>query len=124
MPVEIDNIAVASVASPIAPITSSLGGMETASKKMAEMTLKKEPVADDLDPTDDDTSSMYELVKLAIKRGAPVKEINLAEFVPHFQEEQKLKTKKYTNAKIVSFFTGGTFTFLAYLIIEFLKTVD
>ena len=122
MPVEIDNIAVASVASPIAPITSSLGGMETASKKMAEMSLKAKKAESD-DPTDDDVSPLFELVKIAIQNGAQVTSIDLTKFVTHFQEEAKLKTKKYTSAKVVSFFTGGTFTFLIYLAFEFFKTL-
>ena len=125
MPVDIPDptaAVTASVASPIAPITTSLNGIDTAQKKMAEMNLKSKPV-DNEDPTDDDVSSMFELVKIAIKNGAKVVDINLEKFIPHFQEEVKLKTKKYTNAKIVSFFTGGTFTFLIYLAFEFFKTL-
>jgi hypothetical protein len=111
----------ASVASPIAPIAAVSNNMEGASKKMAELGLKAK-IAND-DPTDDDVSNMFELVKLAITNGAPVEKIDLKAFIPHFQEEVKLKTKKFTNAKIVSFFTGGTFTFLMYLLIEYLKTL-
>ena len=125
MPVEIPDptpVITANIASPIAPITASLSGVDVAQKKMAEMNLKSKPVDSD-DPTDDDVSSMFELVKIAIKNGAKVVDINLEKFIPHFQEEVKLKTKKYTNAKVVSFFTGGTFTFLIYLAFEFFKTL-
>ena len=124
MPVDIPEAVTANIASPIAPITASINSvnMDTAQKKMAEMNLKSKPV-DNEDPTDDDVSSMFELVKIAIKNGAKVVDINLEKFIPHFQEEVKLKTKKYTNAKIVSFFTGGTFTFLIYLAFEFFKTL-
>jgi hypothetical protein len=112
----------ASVASPIvAPINASVTGMDGAQKKVAEFGLKAKLANDD--PTDDDVSNMFELVKLAIVNGATVTDIDLKAFIPHFQEEVKLKTKKYTNSKIVGFFTGGTFTFLMYLFIEYLKTV-
>ena len=123
MPVDIpDTSIVASVASPIAPITTSLNGMDNASKKVAELNFKGKKIESD-DPTDNDVSSMYELVKLAITQGAKVVDIDLKAFVPHFQEEVKLKTKKYTAAKVTAFFTGGTFTFLVYLAFEFFKTL-
>lgn len=127
MPVDVPdptNVVNANIASPIAPITTSINGMDTAQKKVAELNLKGKAKAESDDPTDDDVSNLFELIKLAIMSGAKVVDINLKEFVPHFQEEVKLKTKKYTNAKIVSFFTGGTFTFLMYLLIEYLKTLN
>ena len=112
----------ANITSPIAPIAAVTSNVDSAQKKVAELGLKsKKPVEDD--PTDDDVSNMFELVKLAIVNGATVTDIDLKAFIPHFQEEVKLKTKKYTNSKIVGFFTGGTFTFLMYLFIEYLKTV-
>lgn len=111
------------IASPIAPITASLNGVDTAQKKVAEMSLKsKDKQADSDDPTDDDIDYLYELTKCAIKNGAKVVDINLKDFIPHFQENAKQRTKKYTNSKIVGFFTGGTFTFLIYLLFEYLKT--
>ena len=125
MPVDIPdpNMVTASMSAlPIAPIAASMNGMDTASKKMAELSLKAKKAESD-DPTDDDVSPLFELVKIAIQNGAQVTPIDLTKFVTHFQEEAKLKTKKYTSAKVVSFFTGGTFTFLIYLAFEFFKTL-
>jgi hypothetical protein len=128
MPIDVadstSNVATAAtgaIAMPIAPVTNAMN-LDPAQKKMAEFGLKAKKLESD-DPTDDDVSNMFELVKLAIQNGATVTDIDLKAFIPHFQEEVKLKTKKYTNAKIVSFFTGGTFTFLMYLLIEYLKTL-
>jgi hypothetical protein len=129
MPVDIpdpNNVVAAStgaiVGIPTSSITAVTSNIDGAQKKVAELGLKSKKTVED-DPTDDDVSNMFELVKLAIVNGATVTDIDLKAFIPHFQEEVKLKTKKYTNAKIVSFFTGGTFTFLMYLFIEYLKTV-
>jgi hypothetical protein len=107
------------IAQPLAGVTSSL---DPAQKKMAEFGLKsKKPTEDD--PTDDDVNYLFELTKIAITNGAEVEKIDLKALIPYFEEDKKQNTKKYTNAKIVSFFTGGTFTFLMYLLIEYFKTI-
>jgi len=126
MPVEISDtpIVTANMASPIAPIAASMSGMDTAQKKVAEMGFKgKNKKDDDDDPTDNDPCYLFELTKIAIENGAQVEPINLEKLAPKFEEEAKQRTKKYTSAKVVSFFTGGTFTFLIYLAFEFFKTL-
>lgn len=127
MPIEVtEQVAAVSAAVPVpgAPLLSSINGMDTAQKKVAELGLKgKEKPVDSDDPTDNDPCYLFELTKLAIKSGAKVDPINLEKLAPKFEEEAKTRMKKYTNAKVVSVFTGGTFTFLMYLLIEYLKTL-
>lgn len=122
-PTNVVNTATGAMISPTAPIAAVTTNLDPAQKKMAEIGLKSKKFTEE-DPTDDDVDYMYELTKIAIESGAKVTDINLKDFIPHFQESTKLKTKKYTNAKIVSFFTGGTFTFLMYLLIEYFKTLS
>jgi hypothetical protein len=127
MPVDIPDstagaLVTATTGVPIQPIASTAISGFDPSKKMAELSLKAK-TAEEFDPTDNDTNYLFELTKIAIQNGAKVVDIDLKALIPAFQEDTKQKTKKYTYAKIVSFFTGGTFMFLMYLVIDYLKTI-
>jgi len=94
----------------------------SASKKFAELGIKKKQ-EEDFDPTDNDPHCLYDLAKVAIENGAKVKEIDLEKLAPHFKEDAKQKAKKYNASKVAQFFGGTGFMWIIYMFIEFLKTV-
>jgi len=124
MPVDIPEAVTASVASPIAPITASINSvnMDTASKKMAELGIKKKPNVEE-DDTDNDKCYLFDITKVAIENGAKVVDIDLEKLIPAFQEEAKTRAKKYQTQKVVAFFTGSGFMFMIYMLFEYLKTL-
>lgn len=116
--------AASNVASPIPSIGAITGNMDTAQKKFAEIGMKKKVSSDEeFDPTDNDPHCLFDLAKCAIEHGAKVKDIDLNELAPRFEEDAKQKAKKYTAAKVASFFTGSGFMFIVYMFIEYLKTL-
>ena len=116
---------VVSIPTPMSPITSTLGTVAPAAqKKMAEFGIKGngKKNADD-DPTDNDPCYLYELTKCAIQAGASVKEIDLQAMAETFKDESKQRTDKYTKSKWINFLTGGSFSFLLYLLFDLLTKV-
>lgn len=116
---------VISIPTPMTPVASTIGNLAPqAQKKMAEFGIKgnNKKNADD-DPTDNDPCYLYELTKCAIQSGAPVKEIDLQAMAPTFKDETKQRTDKYTKSKWIGFLTGGSFTFLLYLLFDLLTKI-
>jgi len=131
MPIDVDTAQdVATMATnmnmtpaPMPGIPVSPGTLAAGQKSVAERHLKGARTGGEFDATDNDRCYLFELTKAAIENGADIEKIDLPALIPYFQEEKKQSTKKYTAQRITAFFTGGTFTFLIYLLFEFLKTM-
>jgi hypothetical protein len=95
---------------------ASVAGLGEMKKSLGEKTTKAR--AEEFDVTDNDTCYLFELAKLAISQGADIEKIDLMKMAPAFEAEKRQNTKKYTAQRVVGFFTGGTFTFLVYLLLD------
>lgn len=99
-----------------AAASGATGGLDSLKKTLQEKMNKK--MAEENDPTDDDKEYLYELVSQAISAGAEVEKLKLADFMQYFVNAKKLQTKKYTAAKVASFFTGTSFMMIIYLVLD------